>query len=123
MYYFELVLTVFSTLSLFIVLDDRINPPGDIRNFVTLLATPRSDRPGFCNPNGHTTVRQTGVFFLSWFASESQRPYHSLTDRVFVTPVAIPLSVRPGRGFDNLDWDVNDHTPVSQTASVVWSLT
>ncbi len=25
--------------------------------------------------------------------------------------------------FDNLDWDVNDHTPVSQTGSVVWSLT
>ncbi len=36
----------------------------------------------------------------------------------------MPLSVRPGFFFfGNLDWDVNDHTPVSQTGSVVWSLT
>ncbi len=37
--------------------------------------------------------------------------------------VAIPLSVRKVFFFDNLDWYVNDHTPVSQTGSVVWSLT
>ncbi len=100
-----------------------LNPPEAIRNFVTPLATPRSGGPGFCNPNGHTTVCQTVVFFLSQFASERQRPYHGFIDLVFLTPVAIPLSVRPRFFFfDNLDWDVNDHTPVSQTGSMVWSL-
>ncbi len=100
-----------------------VNPPEAIRNFVTPLATPGSDRTGFCNLNGHTTVCQTGVFFLSQFASERQKPYHSLTDRGFLTAVAIPLAVRPSFFFfDNFDWDVNDHTPVSQTGSVVWSL-
>ncbi len=59
------------------------------------MTIPRSHRLGFCNPNGHITVCQTGVFFLSQFASEHQRPYHSLTDQVFLTPVAIPLSVGP----------------------------
>ncbi len=82
----------------------NFNPPEAIRNFVTPLVTPRSDRLGFCNPNDHTTVCQTGVFFLSQFASERQRPYHGLIDRVFLTPVAIPLSVRLGFFFffDNL---------------------
>ncbi len=71
------------------------NPPEAIWNLVTPLATPRFDRPSFFNPNGHTTVCQTGVFFLSQFASKHQRPYHGLTDRGFLTPVAKPLSVRP----------------------------
>ncbi len=60
----------------------NINPPEALRNLVTPLATPRSDRPGFFNPNGHTTVCQIRVFLLQ-FASERQRPYHGLTDWVF----------------------------------------
>ncbi len=100
-----------------------LNPPEAIRNLANPLATPRSNRQFFFNPNGHTTVCQIEVFFPSQFASKCQRPYHGLTDRIFLTPVAIPLSVRQSFFFDNLDWDVNDHTSVSQTGSVVWSLT
>ncbi len=39
------------------------NAPEAIRNLVTPVATPRSVRPGFFNPSGHTTVCQTRVFF------------------------------------------------------------
>ncbi len=42
----------------------NLNLPEAIRNLATPLATPRSDRPGSCNVNGHTTVCQTGVFFF-----------------------------------------------------------
>ncbi len=42
---------------------NAFNLPKAIRNLATPLVTPRSDRPGFCNVNGHTTVCQTGVFF------------------------------------------------------------
>ncbi len=80
-----------------------------------------------------------------------QRPYCCLTDRVIFfyqvfypvrqwphrpgffhfflklfstkTLVAIPQSVRSVFFIDILDWDVNDNTTISQTGSVVWSLT
>ncbi len=72
------------------------------------------------------------IFFYQVFDPVRQWPHHSLTDRVFFiflksfstkTSVAIPRSVRPVFFKDILDWDVNDHTMVSQTGSVVWSLT
>ncbi len=44
------------------ILNFFFNPPEAIRNLVTPVATPRSVRPGFFNPSGHTTVCQTGVF-------------------------------------------------------------
>ncbi len=72
-----------------------LNPPEAIRNLVTSLATPRSDRPGFFNSNGHTTVCQTGVFF-------------SITVRIR-TSDAIPRSHRPGF------FNASDHTTVCQT--------
>ncbi len=74
---------------------------------------------GVFNPNGHATVCKTGVFFSITVRIRTSKA----TPRFFLTPVAIPLSVRPVFFFvDNLDWDVNDHTPVSQIGSVVWSL-
>ncbi len=44
-------------------LENFLNPPEAIRNLATPVATPRSVRPGFFNPSGHTMVCQTGVFF------------------------------------------------------------
>ncbi len=84
-----------------------IKPPEAIRNLITPVATPRSVRPGFFKN-----------IFCTWTSkaiSQSHRPF-------FLTPVAIPRSVRPVF-FDILDFDINDHTTVSQTGSVVWSLT
>ncbi len=62
---------------------NKVNPPEVIRNLVTPVATPRSVRPSFFNPSGHTTVCQTGFSFLTHFAPSRQRPYHGLTYRFF----------------------------------------
>ncbi len=60
--------------------------------------------------SGHTTVSQTRFFhfFKSYFRPRCQWPYHGLSDQFF---------------FDILDKDINDHTMVLQTRSLVWSLT
>ncbi len=56
-------------------------------------------------------VSQTGFshFFQSRFQPRRQWPYHGLSDQGFF--------------FDILDLNLNDHTIVSQTGSVVRSLT
>ncbi len=76
----------------------------------------------FRNSVGHTSVWQTVVFFLSQFASDvighttvSQTGFFNASGHITVC--------QTGFFFDDLDWDVNDHTLVSQTGSVVWSLT
>ncbi len=98
------------------------NPPEAIWNLVTPVATSRSVRPGFFNPSGHITVCQTGVFFLTHFASGRRRPYLGLTNRGFFNPSGHTTVCQTGF-FYILDLDVNDHITVSQTESVVWSLT
>ncbi len=55
------------------------------------------------------TDRVFFIFLKKSFWPILQWSYHSLSDRFFLE--------------DILDWDVNDHTTVSQTGSVVWSLT
>ncbi len=59
-----------------------VNPPEAIRNLVTSVVTPRSARPGFFNPSGHTTVGETGLFFLTHFAPGRQWSYYGVTDQV-----------------------------------------
>ncbi len=77
---------------------------------------------GFFNPSGHTMVSQTRVF-CNTFCTRTSKAIPRSHRPGFLMPVAIPWSGRLFFFFDILDLDVNDYTTVSQTGSVVWSLT
>ncbi len=88
----------------------------------------------FSNSCGHTSVCQTGVFSPQWphhglsdrdflpthFAPGCQRPYHSLTDRIFFNTSGHTTVCQTVFFcfFLILDLDVNDHNMVSQTNNV-----
>ncbi len=86
------------------------NPPEAIRNLVTPVATPRSVRPGFFHPSGHTTVCQTRFFFFNTFCTRTSK--------------AIPRSHRPGPWYCHwcpMSKKWQKKNPVCET--VVWPLT
>ncbi len=100
-----------------------INPPEAIWNLVTPVATPRSVRPGFFNPSRHTTVCQISYFSNTFCIRTSKAIPWSLRPGFFFNASGHTTICQTGFFFDILDLVVNDHTTVSQTGSVVWSVT